>query len=302
MPEDIKIIMLGTSASIPSASRNPTSILLQYKNENILIDCAEGTQRQMRKAKLNPMKVNKILITHWHGDHVLGMPPLFQTMVLMDYNKEMNIFGPKKTKEFLKSFVEVFAPVFKFKAKTHEVAKKGIFFETKDYYLEAEQMNHGIPVNAYNFVIKDKIRIDKKALKKSKLPQGKHLAQLSNGKDITYKGKKYKAKDLTYIEKGKKVSFVLDTLNNKKIIPFVKNADLLIIESSFSDEFKDLAKEHLHLTAFQDGEIAKKANVKKLVLTHISQRNEHNTQPLLKEAKKNFKNTHIAKDFDEFIV
>ena len=87
MPENIKITFLGTSAAIPSASRNPTSILLQYKDENILIDCAEGTQRQMRKAKLNPMKVNKILITHWHGDHVLGMPPLFQTMVLNKYLK-----------------------------------------------------------------------------------------------------------------------------------------------------------------------------------------------------------------------
>jgi ribonuclease Z len=302
MPEEIKITMLGTSAAIPSASRNPTSILLQYKDENILIDCAEGTQRQMRKAKLNPMKINKILVTHWHGDHVLGMPPLFQTMVLMDYNKEMNIFGPKKTKEFLKSFIDVFAPVFKFKAKTHEVSKQGIFFETKDYYIESEQMQHGIPANAYNFVIKDKIRINKQALKKLKLPSGKHLTPLLKGKDITYQRKKFKAKDLTYTEPGKKVSIVLDTLYNEKIIPFVKNADLLIIESSFSDEFKALAKEHLHLTAFQCGKIAKKAKVKKLVLTHISQRNEHDTKPLLKEAKESFKNVHVAKDFDTFTI
>lgn len=299
MTSKIKITFLGTSASIPSANRNPTSILLQYKDENILIDCAEGTQRQLRKAKLNPCKINKILITHWHGDHVFGMPGLFQTMVLSEYNREMSIFGPKNTKNFMKNFVSIFVPVFKFKAEVHEIdSYKKPFFETEDFYLEAEKMEHGTPTNAYNFVIKDKLRIDKSKLKKSKLPSGKHLYDLSKGKDITFKGKKYKAKDLTYIEKGKKISTILDTVYNNRIIPFVKNADLLICESSFSSEDSDTAKEHLHLTASQCGEIAKKAKVKKLLLTHISQRYEVKLKELLQDAKKNFKNTEITKDFD----
>jgi ribonuclease Z len=302
MPSKIKINFLGTSASIPSANRNPTSILIRYNDENILVDCGEGTQRQMRKAKLNPCNINKILITHWHGDHVFGLPGLFQTLALSSYNKEMLIFGPKGTKEFMKNFIRVFIPVFKFKADVNEVAKNGIFFETEEFYIESEFMKHGIPVYAYNFVIKDKIRIDKNKLKKSKLPKGKHLSEIQKGRDIIYEGKKYKAKDLTYIEKGRKISIVLDTVYNDKIEKFVKNADILICESSFGSELTETAKEHLHLTAEQAGSIAKKAKVKKLILTHISQRYETDTKLLLSDAKKHFSNVLIAKDFDEIEI
>ena len=302
MASKIKINFLGTSASIPTAERNHTAILLRYKDENILVDCGEGTQRQFRKMKLNPCKINKILITHWHGDHIFGLPGLFQTMALSEYNKKMKIFGPKGTKEFMNHFVSTFIPVFKFKAEVNEITKPEKFFENEDYYLESEPMEHGVPVNAYNLVIKDKLRIDKKKLKKAKIPEGKHLSELQKGKDISVNGKKYKAKDFTYIEKGKKVSIVLDTVLNGKIEKFAKNADLFICESSFDDELAETAKEHLHLTASQCGLAAKKAGAKKLILTHISQRYERNPKKLLRNAKKYFKNTIVAKDFDELEI
>src|SRR4030042_2692406 len=98
----IKITFLGTSDAIPSAERNHTSILLEYKNESILVDCGEGTQRQFRKAKLNPNKVTKILITHWHGDHVLGLAGLLQTLSFSNHNKTLSIYGTRGTKEFMK--------------------------------------------------------------------------------------------------------------------------------------------------------------------------------------------------------
>jgi ribonuclease Z len=302
MSSKINIIFLGTAASIPSETRNTTSILLNYKDENILIDCGEGTQRQIRKAKLNPCNINKILITHWHGDHIFGLPGLFQTLALSGYNKKMDIFGPKKTKEFMKNFINIFIPVFKFKAEVNEIQKPGIFFENKDFYIASESMEHGIPTNTYSFVIKDKIRIDKNKLKKSKLPKGKHLSELQKGKDIIYEGKKYKAKDLTYIEKGKKISIVLDTVYNNKIEKFVKDSDILICESSFSKDLTEKAKEHMHLTSEQAGQIAKKAKVKKLILTHISQRYENNPKELLYDAKKHFKNVLVVKDFDKIEV
>ena len=159
-------------------------------------------------------------------------------------------------------------------------------------------MIHGTPCNAYCFVKKGQIRIDKKKLKKYKIPSGPLLSKLKHGKSITYKGKKYLAKDLTYKQGESKVSFVLDTALNKNIIPFVKNSDLLISESSFSDELKSKAKEYRHLTAKQAAEIAKKSNSKKLVLTHISQRYEKHLDRILKEAKKVFKNSVLAKDLD----
>ena len=292
----IKLTFLGTSDSIPSAERNPTSILLTYGGENILLDCGEGTQRQIRKAKINPCKITRILITHWHGDHVLGLPGLLQTMALSGYNKTLVIYGPKGTKQFMKNLFKTF--VFRQKGEIEVEEVDGKFFETDDFYIESKKMTHGIPCNAYNFVKKGRTRIDKKKLAKTKLPSGPVLKKLKEGKNITYKGKKYLAKNLTFLEGEDKISFVFDTSVNKLVVPFVKNSNLLVSESTFNSELEEKAKKHNHLTAKQAAEIAKKAKVKKLVLTHISQRYGKEPKKILDDAKKIFKNSHLVKDLD----
>ena len=292
----IKLTFLGTSDSIPSAKRNPTSILLTYNQENILVDCGEGTQRQFRKARLNPCKITRLLITHWHGDHVLGIPGLLQTLALSGYNKTLFIYGPKGTKTFMRNLLNTFVFKKKYQIKVEEISGK--FFESPDFYLESRAMTHGIPCNAYVFVKKGQIRIDKKKLTKSKLPSGPLLQKLKQGKNIVYKGKKYLAKNLIFKEKDKKISFVLDTSMNKQIIPFVKNSDLLICESNFDPELKDRAEEYKHLTSDQAGHIAKESNSKKLILTHISQRYDQNPKKILDGAKKIFKNSFLVKDLD----
>ncbi len=300
MTSNMKLTFLGTADQIPSADRNHTAMLLTYEGENILVDCGEGTQRQFRKAGLNPCKITKILITHGHGDHVLGLPGLLSTLSLSGYQKKLYVYGPKGTKEFMRELLRVFG----FKRNYEIIAEdvSGKFYDNGNFYLEAESMEHGIPCNAYSFVKKGQIRIDKTKLKKFKIKEGPHLAELKKGKDITYEGKKHKTKDLTYEDEDRKVSFVLDTRDNKKIIPFVKEADLLVCESSFEKGLKEQAHEHLHLTSDQCGEIAKKAKVKKLALTHLSQRYEKNTNFILNEAKKVFKNTIVVKDFDSVEV
>ncbi len=291
----IKVIFLGTSGAIPSAERNPTSVLLSYKNENILIDCGEGTQRQLRKAKLNPNKITKILITHWHGDHVIGLAGLLQTLSFSEYNKALDIYGPKGTKEFMKNLLKTFVFQKNFRINVQEAEKR--FFENEDFYLETEKMTHGIPCNAYNFVKKGILRIDKDKLKKTKL-KGIIIKKLKEGKDIVYEGKKYLAKNLTYSEDSKKISFVFDTSFNERIAPFAKNSDLLVCESTFGTDLEDKAHEYKHLTARQTAEIAKKSNSKKLALTHISQRYSKNPKKILDMAKKIFKNSVLVKDFD----
>jgi ribonuclease Z len=291
----IKVIFLGTSDAVPTAERNHTSILLEYDGENILVDCGEGTQRQFRKAKLNPCKITRILITHWHGDHVLGLSGLLQTLSFSGYNKPLLIYGPKGTKEFVNNLLKTFYFQGKCPIEVKEV--EGKFIETADFYIEAESMSHGIPCNAYTFVKKDRIRIDKAKLKKTKL-EGPILKKLKEGKDVTYEGKKYLAKNLTYKDEGKKISFVFDTSFNPRIIPFVKDSDLLICESSFDSDMEETAKEYKHLTAKQTAEIAKKSKSKKLVLTHISQRYSQNLKKILDSAKKGFKNSVLVKDLD----
>ena len=296
MTEKIKITFLGTSDAVPSVTRNHPSVWLNYKGENILFDCGEGTQRQIRKAKLNPCKITRILITHWHADHVLGLPGLLKTLSLSGYRKQLIIYGPRGTKMLMKQLLKLFGFRGDYNIKVEEV--KGKFFETEDFYLQAEKMTHRIPCNAYNFVKKGKLRIDKKKLSKLKIPAGKHLQKLKQGKSISYKGKKYSAKNLTYKEGEKKVSFVLDTSFNKKIGPFIKNSNVLICESTFASSLGNLAKERYHLTAKQVAETAKKTKVKRLFLIHISQRYSKDLKKILNEAKKIFKNSHLAKDLD----
>ena len=296
----IKVTFLGTADQIPSAKRNHTAILLTYKDENILVDCGEGTQRQFRKARLNPCKLTKILITHWHGDHILGIPGILSTLALSGYNKTLEIYGPRGTEKFIKEFLRIFNFTRNYKIKVKDV--QGKFFEKNDFYLEAKPMQHGIPCNAYTFVKKGLIRIDKAKLKKSGLPQGPLLSELKKGKDVKYKGKKYSAKSLTYTEDNKKVGFVLDTKMNAKIVPFVKNSELLICEASFASDLDEHAEKHLHLTAKQTGEIAKKSGSEKLLLTHLSQRYEMKPEIILKDVKKVFKNSFLVNDFDSFEI
>ena len=291
----IPIIILGTSQAIPTEKRNHTAVLLKYKDETILIDCGEGTQRQFRKAKLNPCKLTKILITHWHGDHVLGLPGLFQTLALNKYPKVLEIYGPRGTEKFIKLILHLFVFEGKLKTKVKEVSGK--FYNSPDFYLEAFQMKHGPPCNSYIFQEKDKLRIDKDKIKKLKLP-GELLAQLAQGKNVIYNKKTIKAKNITYNQPGKKISVILDTGINSNCYKSAKQADLLISESTYTNKEKDLAIRYHHLTATQAAEIAKQAKAKKLILTHLSQRYENKEGIILAEAKKIFKNSSIAEDLD----
>jgi len=297
MADKFKITFLGTGDAIPSANRNHSGFLVSYRDENLLFDCGEGIQRQFRKARLNPCKLTKILISHWHGDHILGIPGILQTLALSGYNKFLEIYGPKGTKKFMKEIFNTFVFTGKIKFKIHEV-EEGKFFENNDFYLESKKMQHGCPCNAYNFVIKGRVRIDKKKLEKLKISPGPHIKELKEGKDIFVCKKKYKSKDLVFVEDSKKLSIVMDTKNNVGIVGFVKDADLLIIESTYDKDSLDLAKEHWHMTCVEDADIAKKAKVKMLALTHISQRYSKNPKKLLDEAKKIFKNTILPKDLD----
>tara|TARA_Y100000310_G_C20664005_1_gene806422 strand:+ start:1360 stop:2256 length:897 start_codon:yes stop_codon:yes gene_type:complete len=292
----IKITILGTSSTVPTAERNHSAMLLKYKQENILIDCGEGTQRQLRKAKINPNKLTKILITHWHGDHVLGLPGLFQTLAFNDYRKTLEIYGPKGTKRFIKEVFKVFVPKKKIKTKVYEA--KGKFLKTKDFQITAIPLQHSSPVNGYMFEEKPKLRIDKNKLKKLKIPlkDKSKLSQLTKGKNIRINGKLIKSKNITYKQATKKISFIFDTKKCSNINKLAKDADLAIIESTLEDNEK-LARDHKHLTVTQAAKIAKQSKVKKLILTHISQRYEFKAKRLEKLANKNFKNSKIAKDF-----
>jgi len=303
MTEKINIVFLGTGSAIPTAFRNHPAVLIQFKEENILIDCGEGTQRQFRKAHINPCKITKILITHWHGDHVLGLPGLLQTLMLNGYNKTLQIYGPKGTKKMLSLYLDLFTHRDKIKIQVHEI-ENSKFVDGKEFFLESEKMKHETPSLAYSFVLKERNRIDKSKLKKLKIENSPLIGEIAKGKTISFAGKKIHGKDLLYKEKQKKITIIMDTLQNSQAISLSKNSDLLICESTYSKDEQDLATQHFHLTSTDAATIAKKSNSKKLILTHLSQRydTKEASQEILKQARHVFKNTDLVKDLDVVIV
>ncbi len=292
----MEIVFLGTSEATPTAEKNQTSIYLKYNSENMLFDVGENTQRQMKIAGLNACKLTRIFITHWHGDHVLGLPGLIQSLGLNNYSNTLKIYGPKGTKKFLDIILKSFMFIEKIKIEVYEVSN-GIFIEEKDFYVESREMKHGTPCVAYSFIEKDKRKIDFKKIQKFEIPDGPLIGQLQSGKNIKIKKKIISPKQVSEIIKGRKISVILDTLINENCYKISKDADMLISEATFSKELKERAKERKHLTSEQAGMIAKKSKVKKLILLHLSQRYNKKENIILDETQKVFKNTELAKDF-----
>ena len=294
--EEIKIVFLGTGSAIPTLTRNHTSIYFKYKDKNILIDCGEGTQRQLRKAKISPAKITDILITHFHGDHVLGLPAYLHTLSKSDYKKTLNIYCPPKNKKLINNLLKA-SGVKDIDFKITEV--DGKFIENKYFKITALPLEHNINCNGYMFEEKDILRIDKKKLSKLKIKNTKEIGKLIEKKNIKTDGKLIKWKNLTYLEKGRKISFILDTKMCNNVKRLLKNSNLAISEATFleaDNNGKQLAERYNHLTLEQITKEAKSSKVLRLVLTHISERNEFKEKKLLSIAKKIFKKAEIAKD------
>jgi len=297
----MKITFLGTGSMVPTPERNHTAILLSYENENILVDCGEGTQKQLRIAKIAPTKITKVLITHWHGDHVLGLPGLIQTLGAQEYSKVLDIYGPKGSREFIANMFKGFINEFRIKMRINEIKEEGVFFKSKDFMLEAKMLDHSSPCLGYSFIEMDKRNVNVNHTKKYGLTRHPIMRELQEGRSITWKGQKIDVEEATTLRKGKKISFILDTAYTKNAVELARDSDLLICEATHLDELKEKTEEYKHLTTKQAAMIAKEARVKKLIITHFSQRYK-DSKKLEKEAREMFKGAVAAKDFMEIIV
>ncbi|MBU2497136.1 MAG: MBL fold metallo-hydrolase, partial [Nanoarchaeota archaeon] len=243
----IKITFLGTASAIPTPERNHPAILLSYKNENILVDCGEGTQRQFYKAKIFPTKITRLLITHWHGDHVLGIPGLLQTLAFSHYSKELQIYGPKGTKYFIAHILKSFKFMYNIKIKIHEI-NGGKIIDEKDFCVYAHKLKHTNTLG-YRFEEKTKRKILLSKLKKYGLKQHPILKKLQEGNDIIYEGKKIKADNVTKKILGKSVAFIFDTGYCSNALKLAENASVVISEATFLTDLEARASEVDHLTA-----------------------------------------------------
>jgi len=295
----MKLTFLGTASAFPTRERNHPAVLLDIGPESFLFDCGENLQRQLRIAGVSPMKISKIFITHWHGDHVLGLPGLIQSLELNNRKTMLDIYGPEGSAQNFHMIRKAFGIETGFKINVHDI-KTGKAFMSEDFDILAQNVKHTIPCLAFSFAEKDKIKIDKSKIEKTGA-MGPVVGELAKGKDITWEGKSIKAKDYTYVQTGKKITYILDAVYDEKLISFAKDSDILICEATFTKENELDAKKKGHMTARQAAKIAAKSRSKQLIITHFSQRYKDVT-PLLTEARKEFKNAVAAKDFLEIKI
>ena len=289
------LTILGCSSQQPTRMRNHGAYLVRWNDEGLLFDPGEGTQRQFKIAGLSLTKVTKILISHWHGDHVLGLPGLMQTLSSTNYTGTLEIYGPLGTKKRMEKMFEAFVFDKRISFIVKEV-KSGIFFENNDFQLESYNLEHGIETLGFRFAEKDKRKVDMKKVKKFGIPAGPLLGKLQQGKEIEHNGQKIKPDDVSYIEKGKTIAYVTDTVLCDGCSKAAEDADILICESTYSSKLVDKSEEYGHMTAKQAGQLANRANVKQLVLIHFSARYK-NTQEIEEDARDVFDNVICAKDF-----
>ncbi|MCK5282294.1 MAG: ribonuclease Z [Nanoarchaeota archaeon] len=290
----IEIVFLGTSSMVPTKERNQSAVLINYKSNYILIDCGEGTQRQLKQANIPLTKITKVLITHWHSDHTLGLPGLIQSMSASEYNKKLEVYGPKGTKKQFEYMSKAFLMDRRIEMDIKEI-EEGKIFENMDFILEAFELNHGIKTFGYNLIEKDKRKIILSKTKKIGLPEGPLLGKLQRGEEIVFKDKKIKPDDVTKKIKGKKISIISDTLLCNNCYKIAQDADVLICESTYSSKLEEKGEDYKHMNSKQAALVANKANVKKLILTHFSARYK-STLELNEDAKNYFDNTVCAYD------
>jgi len=294
----LRVIFLGTAASIPTPNRSLPSIAIRREGELILLDCGEGTQRQMIKAKVGFNRETKILITHMHGDHILGIPGLLQTMSLLGREKPLQIYGPSGIKAFLDSMIETVRFSLNFKVYVHEVHDEGTIYEGEAYRINAAWAEHTIPTLAYSLVEKPRPgRFHPERALALGIPKGSLWSKLQKGIPIQLEdGRVIMPNDVLGPPRpGRKIVYISDSRPSERLVDFARGADLLICEATFADDLAERAIEDKHSTASEAALLAKRAGARMLILTHISARYK-DAGVLLKEARGIFPNVLVAED------
>ena len=295
----LRVIFLGTGGSVPTPGRGLPAVLIQRKGEQIMFDCGEGVQRQMVRAGGGFHRRMKIFITHMHGDHVLGLPGLMQTMALLDRERKLDVYGPPGITEFLECIKKTVQFALTFQVEIHEIEEEGTACEEAEYTVQTAWANHVIPSLAYALVEKPRPgRFYPEKAKTIGIPEGPLWSRLQQGHEIKLKtGRIVKPEDVIgNPRKGRKIVYTGDTRPFRDFAKLATGANVLIHDATFDDSLAERAAEDGHSTPSQAARVAKKANVEQLILTHISARYE-DANMLLKQAKKIFDNTRVAEDF-----
>jgi ribonuclease Z len=305
----MKLTFLGTSAGSPTAQRNVSSIVLDVRQERghlWLFDCGEATQMQMQKAKFSLSKLEILFLTHLHGDHLFGLPGVLTSRSLMQNQSSLILVGPKGIKQFIETVIEISDSWLTYPLNIIELEEDCTVFDDNQFRVEAKLLQHRVPCFGYRIIEKDlpaTLDIDK--LKQDNIEVGSHYADLKKGLTVILDdgriihGRDYQGS----IRKGKKLTILGDTIPCQASIELAKDVDLLVHEATQEQALEEKALDRGHSTTVQAASIAKQANAKRLIITHISPRYAlADNARLVNEAKAVFTNTEIATDFATFQV
>ena len=300
-----ELLFLGTSASAPSAKRGLSALIVKHDEYRFLVDCGEGTQRQILQSGVGFKNLTRILLTHGHLDHILGLGGLLSTFLRWEATEELDVFGGRTTLDRVHDLL--YGVVLRgntppMPLRLNEI-KAGMFFEADDFTVSAFPVTHRGP-DCLGYLFEGKARRPFLPEKADELgvPFGPERRDLVDGKAITLPGGQRVQPDdvLGPLQKGIKLVVVGDTGRTDDLLEVCRDADALVIESTYTEEEAEMAHQFSHLTARMAAELAVKAGIKKLILTHISRR--YREKDILKEAQAIFPNVSVARDFDTFQI
>ncbi|MCG9792763.1 ribonuclease Z [Flavobacterium algicola] len=299
----MKLTILGCYAATPRTLTNPTSQVLDIKNRLFLIDCGEGTQVQLRKNKIKFSKINHIFISHLHGDHFYGLIGLISTFSLLGRTTDLHVYGPKGIKEVTLLQLKLSNSYTNYNLYFHELESKKsvVLFEDDKVIVRTIPLKHRVYTNGFLFEEKlEKRKLNISAVEKFKI-ETCFYQNIKNGKDITLdSGEIIVNADLTFDpEEPMSYAFCSDTMYTETIIPLIDGVDVLYHETTFLNSENELAVKTMHSTAVEAATIAKKANVKQLILGHYSTRYE-SIDLFQKEAESVFNNVLLGDDGKSF--
>jgi len=300
-----EILFLGTSASAPSAKRGLAGQIVSHNEYRFLIDCGEGTQRQILQSGVGFKRLTRVLLTHGHLDHILGLGGLLSTFLRWEAIEELEIYGGRSTLDRVHDLL--YGVVLRgnqppMPLRMNEI-KAGTFFDAEDFSVTAVPVSHRGP-DCFGYVFEGKPRRPFLAEKADELgvPFGPERRDLVAGKAVTLPGGRKVDPDevLGELQRGSKLVVIGDTGRTDDLLDACRDADGLVIESTYLDTEADMARQFSHLTARQAAELAATAGVRKLILTHISRR--YREKDVLAEAQSVFPAAVVARDFDSFQI
>jgi len=298
----MKLVFLGTSAAQPTTERGMTCICLVLDKEILMFDAGEGAQIAFSKSKLGWNKKLKIFVTHLHGDHCVGILGLLQTMSLQNRTESVDIYGPVGIEEFIAANLKILNFGLTFPVRINRI-KEGLVFEDSTYTVSVCEAQHSIPAYSYLFTEKDRPgKFFPEKAKELGVPEGKLWHELQNDVSVSVDNKTIKPSDVMGEKrKGRKIGISGDTRPTKKIEEFFQDCDYITFDSTYSHTLQDKAKDNFHSTSVEAAELAKKANVANLILTHFSARYE-DVEELVKEASTIHGSVIAAKDLLEIDI